>query len=150
MPTHCFIRTEKHLIAGEVEQDLKDIIHRKFKDLLRLECHISNNEICDWDIRFDQVHGFPVCLKTNEKLEFTHPNDAWSYWAQSVVEDELAIKYNGKMSDEEYPRQEIKPAPECHATFKKYLETTSHHSKEWKQAIIAIELSYLPAELKEL
>lgn len=150
MSAHCFMRTEKRLVAKEVEQDLKDIIHNKFKDLLKLECHITDNEICDWDVRFDETHGFPVCLKTNEKLEFTHPDDAWSYWAQSVVEDELTVKYNGKMLDEEYTG-EFKPAPECHATFRKYLETSSHHhSKEWKQAIIAIELSHLPAELKKL
>lgn len=150
MSAHCYMKIEKHLIAKEVERDLKDIIHRRFKDLLKLECHINEGEVCDWDVRFDPTHGFPVCLKNNDKLEFTHPDDAWSYWAQSVVEDELSLKYNGKMSDEEYPQQELKPAPECHETFQKYLETTMHHSKAWKQAIIAIELSHLPAELKKL
>jgi len=150
MSTHCFMKTEKHLMIQEVEQDLKDIIHRKFNDLLKLECHIVDNEICDWDVRFDLTHGFPVCLKTNEKLEFTHPDDAWSIWAQNVVEDELAIKYNAKMLDEEYPKQELRPLPECHKTFEKYLETTMHHSRRWKQAIITIELSHLPLELKKL
>ena len=147
---HCYVKTEKYLVAKEVERDLKDIIHRKFNDLLKLECHITDNEICDWDLRYDRTHGFPVCLKSNGKLEFTHPCDAWSYWAQAVVEDELTIKYNGRMSDDEYPQQELKPAPECHETFKKYLETATHHSKQWKQAIIAIELSQLPADLKKL
>lgn len=150
MSSHCYMKTDKHLVAQEVEQDLKDIIHRKFKDLLTLQSHVDENEICDWDVRFDDTHGFPVCLRTNGKLEFTHPDDAWSYWAQSVVEDELTIKYSGKMSDEEYPKQEIKPSPECHATFRKYLESSMRHSKEWKQAIIVIELSHLPAELKKL
>lgn len=149
MSIHCYMKTDKHLVAQEVEQDLKEIIHRKFNDLLKLECRVDENEICDWDLRYDDTHGFPVCLKTNGKLEFTHPDDAWSYWAQSVIEDELASKYNGKMKDEEYPQRDFKPT-ECRATFAKYLETTMRHSKEWKQAIIAIELSHLPTELKKL
>lgn len=150
MSAHCYIKIEKCLIAQEIERDLKEIIHRRFKDLLRLECHINENEVCDWDVRYDDTHRFPVCLKTNGKLEFTHPDDAWSYWAQSVVEDELAIKYNGKMSDEEYPQQELRPAPEIHENFTRYLEAATHHSSQWKKAIIAIELSHLPAELKKL
>lgn len=150
MSLHCYMKTDKHLIAQEVERDIKEIICRKFKNLLTLKCYIADNEICDWDIRFDDTHGFPVCLKSNAGLEFTHPNDAWSYWAQSVVEDELTLKYSGRMSDEEYPQQEIKPISECHTTFEKYLETTMRHSKEWKKAIIGIELSRLPAELKKL
>lgn len=150
MSVHCYMKTEKHLIAQEVEQDIKDIIHRKFKDLLKLERRINDNEICNWDVRYDFTHGFPVCLKTTGKLEFTHPNDAWSYWAQSVFEDELAVKYNGKMEDEEYPQREFRPAPECRATFQKYLETNTQHSKQWKQAIIVIELYNLPEELKKL
>ena len=149
MSSHCYLKTNKHLVAQEVEQDLKEIIHRKFKDLLKLECHIVEGEICDWDVRFDDTHGFPVCLKTNDKLEFTHPDDAWSYWAQIVVEDELSVKYSGKMLDEEYPKQELHPTPD-HETFRKYLEATMHHSKAWKQAIIAIELSHLPDPLKKL
>lgn len=147
---HCYVKTEKYLMAKEVEEDLLDIIHRKFHDLLKLECHIADNEICDWYIKYDSTHGFPVCLKNNKKLEFTHPIDAWSHWAQLVVEDELTIKYNGKISDEEYPQRELKPAPECHQTFRDYLEATTHHSRQWKQALIAIELSHLPAELKKL
>lgn len=141
------MKISKQLVAQQVEQDLQDIIHRKFKDLLKLSAHIAENEICDWDVRFDDTHGFAVCLKTGSRIEFTHPDDAWSYWAQAVVEDELNMKYNGIMSDEEYPQQDM---PQCHATFEKYLETTTHHSKEWKKAIIAIELSKLPAELKKL
>lgn len=150
MSVHCLIKTEKYLIAKDIEEDLKDIIHRKFNDLLTLECHIADNEICDWELRYDLTHRFPVSLKDNKKLEFTHPYDAWSYWAQAVVEDELTIKYDGKMLDEEYPQKELKPAPECHETFQKYLEITTHHSQQWKQALIAIELSRLPADLKKL
>jgi len=150
MSSHCYIKFNRNLVANEVEQDLKEIIHRKFNDLLKLSSHITKDEIRDWDLRYDDTHGFPVCLKTENRLEFTHPDDAWSYWAQSVIEDELSIKYNGKITDEEYPQQELKPQPECHITFQKYLETMTHHSSEWKKAIIAIELSHLPAELKKL
>lgn len=148
MSIHCYMKTDKHLIAKEVENDLKDIIQRKFNNLLKLECRISENEICDWDVRFDDTHGFPVCLKTNGKLEFTHPIDAWSYWAQAIVEDELNSKYHGCMSDEEYPQQDFKPA--CRMSFEKYLEGATHHSTDWKKALIAIELARLPVELKKL
>lgn len=150
MSSHCYMKISKRLVAQEVEQDLKEIIHRKFNDLLTLSARINENEICDWDIKYDDTHRFPVCLRTNDRLEFAHPDDAWSYWAQAVVEDELAIRYNAHMSDEEYPQQELRPRPECHVTFQKYLETATQHSSAWKKAIITIELSHLPAELKKL
>lgn len=147
MSSHCFMKTDKHLVAQEVEQDLKEVIHRKFKNLLTIECRIVEDEICDWDVRFDDTHGFPICLKTNGKLDFVYPDDAWSRWAQSIVEYELGRKYNCSIKDEEYPCRDF--IPTCHS-FENYLENSMHHSKEWKKAIIAIELSHLPPELKKL
>lgn len=149
MSIHCFMKMSKALNAEQLEQDLKDIIHRKFSDLLTIQSHTASNEICDWDIRFDDTHHFPVCLKTTEQIEFAHPNDFWSYWAQSVIEDELAIKYDAKMRDEDYPQEDFKPSPETHATFRKFLETAIHHSPDWKKAIIEIEIARLPVELKK-
>ncbi len=150
MSSHCFIKTSKCLEANEVEKDLRDIIRRKFADLLKVEAHTVAGEICDWNIVFDELHKFPICLKTQNKIVFMHPDDAWSYWAQLVIEDELAIIYNGEMTDEEYPQQEVKPLPEQHANFKTYLESTIHHSPEWKKALIQIEFSRLPEALKKL
>jgi hypothetical protein len=150
MSNHCFMKTKYTVSAQQKEQDLRDIVHNKFADLLEIRPHVCEGEICDWEVRFDDTHRFPVCLKTSEKIEFTHPHDFWSYWAQAVVEDELAIKYAAKMSDDEYPHQDIQPAPENHVTFRKFLETTIHHSPNWKKAIIEIEISHLPDELKNL
>ena len=150
MATHCFMKTKYFVNAQQIERDIKDIVHNKFADLLKVKANKCDGEICDWDVRFDSTHGFHVCLKTEEKIEFEHPHDFWSYWAQAVVEDELAIKYSAKMSDEEYPQQEMLPSPETHTTFRKFLESTIHHSPNWKKAIIEIEISHLPNELKNL
>jgi len=151
MPARCFMQTDALLTPEMIERDLMNIIHNRFNDLFRIEVHSTNGEICDWEIIFDSVYNFPICLRTEHKLEFMHPDNYFSLWIQLIFEDELAIKYNAKMTDEEYPRQEIKPDCEHHITFKKFLETImTNHSKQWKDAIIAIELSYLPDELKKL
>lgn len=150
MSSHCFIKTSKYLEANEVEKDLKDIIHRKFSDLLKIETNVIDGEICDWNIIFDDVRRFPICLKNPNNLIFEHPDNSWAYWAQLVVENELAVKYNGRVTDEEYPQQEIKPLLKRHDSFRVFLEATIHHSPQWKKALIAIEISYLPEALKKL
>lgn len=146
---HCYIKTYRQLTSIDVEDTIRDIIHNKFNDLLKIECHLSNNEICDWNIKYNDIHGFNVVLKDSNQLIFGHPDNSWDYWAQLVIENELSIKYCGKILDEEYPKQELKPIFE-YPTFKTYLDTAMKHSKQWKQALIAIELSWLPEELKNL
>lgn len=151
MPARCFMQTDAMLSPEVIERDLKTIIYNRFNNLFKLEAHSKNGEICDWEIIFDNIYNFPICLKTQHNLEFTHPDNYFSLWAQLIFEDELAIKYNAKMFDEEYPKENIHPDCEHHATFKVFLETImANHSKQWKDAIIAIELSYLPEELKKL
>lgn len=150
MSIHCFMKTLKKLYAEEVEKDIKEIAHKKFNDLLKITTCIKDNEICGWDVRYDETHGFPISLKTHENIDFTHPLDNWSKWVQVVFEDELAIRYDARMLDEEYPKQELKPEPEIHITFRKYLESTIHHSSCWKKALIEIEIARLPEALKNL
>lgn len=151
MSIHCIMKTLKQLEAIDVEKDLKEIISNKFDDLLKISFGITDNEMGNWNIRYDDTHWFPVCLKTPEIIEFIHPNDAWSYWAQQVIETELAVKYDATMFDEEYPRQDFKPIPDSHSTFRKFLETQMpQHSASWKKAIIEIEIAHLPAALKNL
>ncbi len=151
MPNRCFIHTEAALSPAVVEQDIKDIVRNKFRNLFKVETHIVKNEICDWLIIFDEVYAFPICLRAQNKIEFEHPNNYFLLWMQLVVEDELAIKYKAKMTDEEFPQSNIQPDPEHHKTFKTFLETImAYHSPEWRKAIIGIELSFLPIELKTL
>ncbi len=151
MPSHCFMNTAATINPAELEQDIKVIIHNKFNDVFRIEPRIIKNEICAWKLVFDNVYNFPICLRAQNKIEFEHPDNYFSLWAQLTCEDELATKYNANMFDEEYPKVILKPNFKHHETFITFLETiTLHHSPQWRKAVIAIELSYLPAELKAI
>ena len=146
---HCFLKTLQHLEIIDVETTLKEIIHRRFNDVLTIKQYRHENELCDWIITFDALHNFPIMLKNHERLIFIHPDYNRAKWAQEIVENELALKYEADLTDEEYPQQDIKPALKTHDTFLHYLEDiTSHHSKTWQKAIILTELSKLPEALK--
>lgn len=147
---HCFMKITRQLQPNEVEQDIKDIIHNKFNDMLSITQEPISNSICMWNIGFDNKYNFPVCLKTNNQLEFMHPDNAWARWAQLIVEQELATKYKDvKVFDEEYPKKN--PILVQYETFIAFLESTMmHHSSNWKKAIIEIEISKLPEKLKNL
>lgn len=151
MPSHCFMNTEAAINPIELERDIKDIIHKKFNDLFKIESHFVKDEICDWTIKFDSIYYFPICLRAQNKIEFEHPDNYFLLWAQLVFEDELAVKYKAKMFDDAYPKDDIKPDFEHHITFRTYLETImAYHSPQWRKAVIEIELSRLPDELKNL
>lgn len=149
MSLHCLLRTEKDLEEKQLEEDLKEIIHRRFEDVLNIIHCKKPNEICDWLIKYDDTHRFSLSLKEPHKIVFAHPDDFWSLWAQIVIEDELAAKYNCDMTDEGFPNQHLKPDFEHHKSFVRYLESTIKHSPLWKQAIIQLEVSRLPDDLKK-
>jgi hypothetical protein len=148
MPTHCFLHTTKELDVVNVEKDIKNIIHKKFDDILAVEAHKEKDSIYGWEVRYDDVHVFPICLKTHKKLDFTHPSNLWACYAQFVFECEMMELYDGILFDEEYP-QDLLYITRAHATYMKYLEDImSKHSGMWKQAVMQIELEHLPEKLK--
>jgi hypothetical protein len=150
MPLHCLMKASKQLQAKEIEQDLIDIVRRRFNGLLKITSNTLNNEVF-WNVGYDEVYNFPVCLlKTGQSIDFIHNDNSWSRYAQQVIEEELAQLYQCPLQDEEYPHNNL-PPPETHPTFRAYLETSlHHHSKNWRIAIIEIELSKLPLPLKKL
>ncbi len=151
MPSHCFIKVRAALEPSTLEQDLVEIVARRFCGLLTIKRNSKPGEICDWTITFNEVYTFPICLKTADQIDLERPDNNWSRWAQLVIEDILAIKYDATITDQEYPKANIKPSPEIHSTFLTYLEATmTHHSPQWKEALINIEMSHLPYELRSL
>jgi len=143
------MKTQKQLKAQEIEQNLIDIVKRRFDGLLKITSNTCNGEIANWNISFDEIFHFPVCLKTEQNVDFIHEDMAWNRWAQQIIEEELAHIYHAELQDEEYPKHDL-PPPEKHPTFRAYLETSMiHHSKCWKRALIEIECSKLPSALKK-
>ena len=140
---HCFLKCEQVLCAEQIALDLAAIVRDRFNDVLAVR-YVAANE---WDIGFDSTHHFSVSLNNN-KLDFIHPIDKWSWWAQLLVEDDMAIKYSCSITDEEYPHTTLKPSPETHQTFRIFLDHTLQHSPIWKKAITEIEIARLPDELK--
>jgi len=148
-----FIKVNKELSIQGVEQDIKNIIHQKFLDLLDIEPHLLNNKMsCDWIIKYDNIYEFSICLKTSRELEFPHSDNIWAAWAQFFIENRLASEYDAKILDEEYPHCSYEPFSKKVLTFEDYLkfDIFPNHSPEWKQILTDIEISSLPDALKRL
>jgi hypothetical protein len=151
MFAYCLLTTPNYLEAAQVEHDIKEVITRKFNNVLTIEKYINKDEICDWNIVFDSTHWFPICLETHNTIKFQHPDDAFSYYCQFILEGNLAKKYNACFFDEEFPRKDLKLDTEYNCSFRNFLQNTlKYHSVAWKKAIIETEISRLPEELRKL
>lgn len=148
MPTHSLLKTKQNLDPIDVETSIKEIIHNKFDNVLKIIPYLNNNEY-RWDIRYDDTHRFLITIELPDKIDFEHPDDFFSLWSQIIFEECLVTKYNGQLFDEEYPNQKMSILYRKHNTFKQFLETMLQHSACWKQALILIELSHLPEPLKK-
>lgn len=143
MANHGFVTTRKTLTPEMVDRDIREIVERRFKNKLEIkydkvsenspkkgtydiwagwEFHLpipSKNDKRDW------YYDFTAWIMSPHKLEFRHPHADWAFWAQScVLQEELAYRYNGIISDEGVSER-WKSSPERlkkYATYRKWLE----------------------------
>lgn len=106
MANHGYVKTKRKLTRDEVTKALKEINERRFKGLFDLSgptpFQENKREFC-WSFRFKQDDWlyFEVWKKEGAKtLEFRHPHGSFNFWAQCVVENDLALKFNGLITDD--------------------------------------------------
>lgn len=121
MANHGYVTTRRHLTPEEVDRDIREIVKRRFKDLIEVryektapEPSTHNFRGTDfWNIwalwafepkdeklKKTSNYIFEVWIMNRRKLEFRHPHGDWSWWGQMTVQNELAYKYDGTISDE--------------------------------------------------
>lgn len=154
MANHGFLTTKKHLKPDIVDADIREIVSRRFNDKLivkRDETYWTIEPKDNDDYRFE----FSINTVSTRKLEFRHPPSDWAFWAQMVVHNELAVKYDGTISDEGVT-EKWKMSPE---KLKKYFHYRDWVDSRWKSSKSSaatklickkFELMGVPKELRDL
>lgn len=173
MANHGFLTTRKQLTPEGVDRDIKEILERRFRGAVTVEFHDSGlkeppkKEFAVWaGWHFKPKEGllkdgyrfeFSAWLNSRRKMEFRHPPSDWAWWAQMIVQDELALKYDGTISDEGVSER-WKATPE---KIKKYFHYRDWVTKRWgptgniariaaRSALAKMELACTPAPLRNL
>lgn len=126
MANHGYVTTRKHLSVEKVDAAIREIVTKHFGDeITKIEAgpgeggdikHSWWIEFCD-----DEYRGFSVWLMSQRKLEFRHPlGMGVERWAQHIMVEELALKFEGMISDEGVPGERWAPEVDKIGTFYKW------------------------------
>ena len=177
MANHAYVTTRRILTPEVVDQDIREIVTRRLKDEVTIEFKkfgklpkkTSYKGYESWEIwalwRFEPKSqkikepwrfGFEAWQMSHRKLEFRHPHGEWAWWAQMILREELAYKYDGILSDEGISDR-WKATPE---KLKKYAHYRDWVTKRWPHQTLAqkaaraimarVELIYVPEPLRSL
>jgi len=99
MSNHAFVTSYKHFNGDQIEKDIQEILIRRFNNKIG---YTRKNNYFEIGFGDEPKHpwSFTMWIASRRKLEFRHPNGDWNHWIFSVVQDELACKYGGMISDE--------------------------------------------------
>lgn len=106
MANYGFLTTRYKLTADRVHADILDIVRIRFRDLLQVQRRDFNKRETLWGVqpkravRDAYMYEFEARLLTPHKMQFRHPPNQWAFWAQVVITNDLALRYNGLISDE--------------------------------------------------
>ena len=94
MSNHGYVTSKRWFKADQIEEDLKEIVSRRFGFI-----PIKRDDN-GFAIGFGYPYEVEMWVENVHKLEFRNPMPQWCWWIQTVIQNELAIKYNGIISDE--------------------------------------------------
>lgn len=98
---HCFTSSQRVLTGNALDEALREIIQRRFKDTYQVKRSNDHWEIshpASWNL------GFSCWLRTKRKIEFRPKPGPWAAWVTTVFQEELAAKFSGRCSSEGVPK----------------------------------------------
>lgn len=136
------ITTKKNLKDAQLLKDVKEIVLR------RLGNKIPVKENYNIIVGFQYPWNVELWLENKNRIGFSAPYRKWSWWVRSIIENELAVKYSGWISDEGLEEKwhgEINKYP----TFEDYIKECSkgrekYYLQEWK-----MEMKDAPKEIEQ-
>lgn len=133
MTNHAFASSTVPLTYPMLKHGIEEILNRRFDSLLEvqgdeyLEIYIKNATKLTWSL-------LSVKLRSSRMIEMRQGHEAICSWVQSVVQNELAIKFRGLCSDEGLSEDERWEPKVKFLTFKEHyyhMNTWSHkHIKD--------------------
>jgi len=148
MSNHSYIITRKNLSPTAIDENLNDILNRRFQGIFYSTMRGEN-----WQIGCDELPDTnQFWLKTRRTLEFRHAMPDWANWLEAVIQNELASKYDGYIkfegvSGKEEPQKDKFPT---YTSWARYCGEQVFDDPNSIDRAIARRLRMFPECLKEL
>lgn len=150
MSNHAFLSVRGRLRSTDkIEADLREIVERRFKGFVKVVTH-KDREGASWEVCVPELAlqcSWYIWRETQRKLETRHSMGALNWWTQTVVTEELAVLYDGTLSDEGIPDR-WKGDASKYPTLKSYMGMVLFRApEERKDRELAEYRKIVPAEL---
>jgi hypothetical protein len=143
-----FISSKSNLTIEQIYADIQDIINRRFDN--KIEVELSQDYEDKSFITVSDPHSklfFNMWLQTNRKIEHSH-GQGFMWWIELIIDNELAVKYKGKLSDEGTGFKTWQPDIHKYPTYQDYFDTTWKNLKiknsAFYQEMLQDEKAYTP------
>lgn len=160
MANHGFCKTRKVMKPEDITVMFADMNARLFKGNLQVEYHIGDEHSWGphvWVLEYispedQQKYASRVCwLNTRRSFEIRHGGGGdFDWWLDSAVLNEVAVRYNGTISDEGIS-DKWNGEPNKYDTFKSYVYRRYEHVTEANLKAYLIQDSvkwFAPPEFK--
>lgn len=124
---------KKDMSDSDFTKALVEVCRDRFGDFVRVSHNCVNGEICSWVVgppeelvTDDKLWCFQweIFRETKRKFGGKHPRSDWGQWMMYVVQNELAFRHNGRISDEGVQGTwKGDPTKESIASFRAWIQT---------------------------
>ena len=120
----------KNMSDEAFSESLREICRERFGDLVKVTESFHNGELCSWTVGPDETligekcwsYEWEVYRESKRKFGGKHPHSDWGSWLMTVVQNELAHRFNGRISDEGVDGT-WKGNPSKYRTFLEYMKS---------------------------
>lgn len=156
MANNGYISFKKNLTSKQIDNDLRAIITKRFGSDLVVESNCDDSdEFWYWTVKpFNNNENplleFSVEQISKRKFSFHHPKNKFAFWVQTLIQDELALLYNGTISDEGVS-EKWKVIKVEHESFVSFLKEEALFCSDpvFFEKIYKMELKMIPEFLKK-
>lgn len=137
MANYGHITSRKWFRVDELEGHVKEIIARFFP-LLTARMYISSDSVgVTVSAPDDEFNGLFIEVETRNRLSTRRPAGiVWS-WAFTVIQNELAVKYGGRRTDDGIVGRIANKPTGTWPTYEAWLRAANSSSEEWIQTMMA-------------
>jgi hypothetical protein len=142
MANHGFVKTKKPMTPDAIQAILEELNVSTFKNGFKIE-----RDDKFWNLSYpsnERNYGYRSCwLETKRTFEMRHSGGAsFIWWADSVILDTIARKFDGTISDEGHSNK-WKPR-ERNWTLSEYIQEVHPYG------LPPVELEFIPPEFRDL
>lgn len=123
MSNHGYVKTEKSMSQEKVTKLLNDLNETHFKGNLKIELceppNIDEDKLVFWELTYvgndGKQYGMRQCwLNTQKSFEIRYcgPAGDFIWWVGSVITNEIAVQFNGIITDDGF-NEEVKGESPC-------------------------------------